>query len=142
MTDETMSYSDTLAYTQGLRRRIIDERISEGIPSDDDGVTLLLKAMKDMDQTAIQDRRNNIEEDNTNNAREVATTMKEFLSLQRNEDPFKRTSTGELPSHAIPQIDPKRLGDFTLVEGEKEIGILQEGADVFIERMKDKGGEN
>lgn len=139
MSDEPLSYTETLHYTQGLRRQIINKKIEKGIPEDDDSINVLLKAMKDMDQTAIQDRRNNIEEDNSNNAREVAASMKEFLTMQRNENPFMRTETGEVVEHALPKLNQERLGSFQLVEGEQEIGILQESADAFIERMKEAG---
>ena len=136
---DTRNYDETLNYTQALRRQIIDKKMEKGIPEDDDSLNLMLKAMKDMDQTAIQDRRNNIEADNSSTAREVASSMKEFLTLQRNEDPFRRTATGEVPDIPIPKLNPERLGTFELVDGEKEIGILQEGADAFIERMKESG---
>lgn len=138
MTEEVaMTYEETLRYSQNIRRRIVDEHTKEALPKDLDTMKVVLSALKDMDRTALDERKNVIDQGNADSSRQVAEAMNEFIKLQRNRNPFMRADD-DSPSAVgqVPQVDPSELGNHEVVPGEDEIGIVTETADEFMARMK------
>lgn len=134
-TKQPLSYEETLAYSQNVRRRIVEHYTEDKIPADVAEVGVVLKALKDMDVAAIEHKRNSIEEGKSNNSRHIAEAMAEFLKIQRNENPFKAKTLIERP---IPEVDITLLGEHTIVPGEMDVEVIVEDADDFIRRMDEK----
>lgn len=147
MSDESkpqrMSYEETLAYTQSLRKDVVDNLVSpeDGSPpvGDKEKLDFMLRTLKDMDSTALNDRKNTIDRDNADSSKTVAEAMQQFLVMQGNSNPFERRTDGSAPA-VIPDADPEKLGEQSLVEGEGETGVIEETSASFMERME-SGGE-
>lgn len=133
---EVLSYGDTLDYTQRVRRRIINDRMAKGVPQDDDSAKLVLTALKDMDKTALDRRRNEIDSDSGETAKEVALAMREFLILQGNGNPFAVGEGGQAPA-----IGLEELGEYNIPEGELEQGVVEETSEEFAARMEQQLSE-
>lgn len=129
--DQALDYQATLAYTQRLRRRLVTKQTAGGVPGDKEGIETLLKTLKDMDSTAIADRRNSIDEGNADTAKRVADSMAEFIAT--NQNPFLRQPDGSV---GIPTLNPSRLPDVEHVEGETFIGTISESEEAFTQRMQ------
>lgn len=135
------NYDDGLAFSQGLRRGIANKLIANGIPSDKDGVELLLKTLKDMDKTAVDAKRTSIEEDNAGSSREIAESMVELARIAQNRNIFERQPDGSIPALEVgvndnlPVVDEAKLGEHTFAPGEDHIGVVGETASEFYARM-------
>lgn len=131
--DREYSYEDNLRYSQQIRRRIVNDRMKEGPPKDKDDVDIVLKALKDMDSTAINDRRNNIEEKNGDNARTVVDAIQQYMKGV-NASPFARNPDGS-GHKPLPSFDPNRAGEVTTVPGEMVDGVITETSEEFMHRL-------
>lgn len=131
-----LSYEDTLAYSQGIRRTVVDKYMEKGVPKDPKEVETVLKALKDMDSTAINDRKNNIDQASADSSKEVAEAMREMVLMQQNRNPFERTPDGSVETTPVPEANPEKLGDHELVDGEEEIGVIAETSNDFMKRME------
>lgn len=151
-TEKAMDYQQTLDYTQSLRKQLIQAQLSStggALPTDKDGVELLLKIAKDLDHTSHSDKRNKIDQSNSEAGREVADAMRIYVGELQNHNPFTRSADGSAVANAgvrdaeytvvddlpPPSVDPKRLGSHEFVDGEEELGVIMETADEFIARM-------
>lgn len=134
--DDQLDYEQTLAYTQRFRRWAVGQMTQKGMPADPQEANVLLKALKDMDTTALTDRRNNIEQDNADTDREVVEAMKTFIGMQENADPFRRGSQGGNETPPPPELEPEKLGEQSMVDGETEVGVVNETSKDFMKRME------
>lgn len=139
--DDPLDHDATLRLTQTVRRRVVTgmTKGENGFPSDDKQLDLLLRTMKDMDSAANNDRKLRIDDKNSDSSAEVAAAMSVMVKNQMNRNPFQRDPDGS-PSEEgsgdhIPSVNPDKLGQHELVEGEGEIGIIAETADTFRSRM-------
>lgn len=132
--DVALGYEETLQFSQAVRRRVVRHFTAGGIPGDVKEVSVVLKALKDMDTTALDERKNNIEQGNADSARTVAEAAREFIHLQKNRNPFEKTQDDKYAG-AIPVIESERLGTFDIVPGETEIGVVIESSADFMKRM-------
>jgi len=133
---DRLSYEETLAYSQNIRKRVVDNFIKETIPNDPKDIEIVLKALKDMDTTAINDRKNNIDERNADSSKEVAEAMREMVLMQQNRNPFERNPDGSVEHVPVPEANPEKLGEHELVDGEEEIGVISETSSDFMKRME------
>lgn len=148
---KAMDYQTTNDFTQSLRKQLIQAQLEGAggaLPTDKDGVELLLKIAKDMDHTSHSDKRNKIDQSNSETGREVADAMRIYVGELQNHNPFTRGVDGgavrngnvrdaeftEIEDTA-PSVDPKRLGNHEFVDGEEELGVIMETADEFMARM-------
>jgi putative cell wall-binding protein len=127
-------YEQTLKFTQNIRRKIVNKQMEKGVPSDLDTVNVLLKALKDMDSTAINDRRNTIDEGNADTARRVADDMAEFVKNHGN--PFMRNAEGDPILVSSPTLNPSRLPQIEHAQDEAHIGTVTETEEEFNRRME------
>ncbi len=130
------NYEETLAYSQGIRRTVVDHYMQKGVPHDPKDVETVLKALKDMDGTAINDRKNSIEQNAADSSKEVATALRDMVMMQQNRNPFEREPDGSVREVPVPQANPEKLGDHELVAGEEEIGVVAETSSDFMKRME------
>lgn len=138
-----MTYGQALAYSQRIRRRIVRSKmtVTGDIPRDNDDIKIMLAALKDHDGTEISNKRNAIDASTSASSAEVAHAMVEAVKMLKNENPFSlRAADGSIdPNHTpraiLPKVDEDKLGDHELVDGEGEIGVVQETSDTFFNRM-------
>ena len=137
-----MNYVQSLDWSQGIRRRIVAKKLQNGVPSDNDEIKILLSTLKDHDSTAISDRRNRIDESTSQSSAEIALAMVEMVKQQANQNPFAVRTVDGSPvkavganSGALLKINEAKLGDHDLVDGEGEIGTIQETCETFFGRM-------
>lgn len=137
MTDDVMDYTETLRYTQSLRKRLVDEYTKSGMEKlieDEKSVDRMLKALKDMDTQVLNERKNEIDQHGADSSREVADAMKQLVEMQQNQNPFKRQADGSILT--VPTVDEGKLGTHDLVEGEAEQGVVMETSGEFFARME------
>lgn len=142
----TTEYRETLNYSQGVRKRIVEHFVGEGqIPNDPKELNVVLKALGDMDKTTLMDRKNDIDQGNADTSKQVAEAMSEFIQMQQNRNPFQRsTDGGVVPQQPKPEslqppsVDVEKLGDYQLVEGETEVGVINESYSEFMKRMDEQ----
>lgn len=130
---EVMDYRQTLNYTQRVRKHLVQSQTARGLPQDKEGVEMLLKTLKDMDGTAINDRRNSIEEGNADSARKVADAMTTFI--RENKNPFRASDDGDVIP-GPPTLNREKLPSVTHAEGETHIGTIIETSEEFTDRME------
>lgn len=138
-----LTYEQSLAFSQRIRRQIVKKKMTPNgdIPADNDDIKIMLSALKDHDHTAITDKRNTIDASTSASSAEVAHAMVEAVKMLKNENPFSlRSADGSFdanhtPRAILPKIDENRLGEHDLVDGEGEIGNVQETSDAFFNRM-------
>lgn len=139
MSSAPMSYEETLHYTQGVRKQIVGKLTEEGIPADLDTTKVLLTTLKDMDGTAINDKKVRVEEQNAASNSEIANAVVQYSKMFGDDSPFFRKPDGsalDKDAAAVPSADERRLGEHDLVEGETEIGISMENSREFMDRMQ------
>lgn len=138
MSAAPMSYEETLHFTQGVRKDIVGKLTEEGIPADLDTTKVLLTTLKDMDGTAINDKKVRVEEQNAASNSEIANAVVQYSKMFGDDSPFFRKPDGSVldKEAAVPVADERRLGDHELVHGETEIGISMENSREFMERMQ------
>ncbi len=110
--------------------------MEEGVPKDPKDVEIVLKALKDMDGTAINDRKNSIEQNAADSSKEGAIALRNMVWMQQNRNPFEREPDGSAKEVPVPQANPEKLGDHELVAGEEEIGVVAETSSDFMKRME------
>ncbi len=139
-----MNYEQSIAWSQGIKRQIVAKKIQGGVPSDNDEIKVLLEALKAHDSTALNDRKNRNDEHANQSSAEIAHAMVEMVKQQKNENPFSvRAADGSLeapvadhvPRAILPKVDEDKLGQHDLVDGEGEIGTVQETSETFFNRM-------
>jgi len=142
--EELLDYEGTLSYSQLRRKRIVDAlMVDERPPEDPKVLNVILKALGDMDKTALQDRKNNIDQGNADSSKAVAEAMRDFIMGQKNINPFARTADGSTGQRAVasPDVDLTKLGEHELVKGEEVVGVVHETYNEFIERMENPDGK-
>jgi|AntDeeMinimDraft_5_1070356.scaffolds.fasta_scaffold15606_2 hypothetical protein len=144
-----VDYKQTLNYSQGVRKRIVEHFVGEGnIPSDPKELNVVLKALGDMDKTTLMDRKNDIDQGAADTSKQVAEAMSEFIQMQKNQNPFQRAQDGTVIEHEPtqetlpPSVDVEKLGDYELVKGEDEVGVITETYSDFMKRMEKEKSEN
>jgi len=131
-----LDFDDQLKHTQRLKGRLLHKLTSgpDGLPTDKDGVELILKVADSMDKVTIAKKRLVVDEKKGDDALSILNAI--ALSVQKGggEHPF-------LIKDGTPSTDVQDLG--TLPEtferghaaGEGEQGVIIEASDKFISRM-------
>lgn len=89
-----------LAYTQGMRQRLINEIIAKGIPQDDDSQKMLLAALDGMDRNALGTKRLQAEDRNADADRQAALLIVEMQAQLGAVNPYLRGVVGDnVPAH-------------------------------------------
>lgn len=110
---------DVLAYTQGMRRKLIDKATSNGanIPTDPDGAGVVLKALGDMDRVAMGRKRLKVDQNIGDAvAQGTAIIAHIFGKVSGKDNPF--VVKGEVPDRHLPEHPSDMAPGLTLVPGE------------------------
>ena len=137
------SDDDRMAFTQGIRKKLINEMTGHGtnMPTDKGDRMVLLAALGDMDRTALANKKIGSQERMGAADRQAALLIQRLANTGFNTpsgSPFERpVIEGEFTEVKV-ELDDSSLPQLELVPGETDIGIAQRGYDEF---MADNGEE-
>lgn len=129
-----LDFDDQLKHTQRIKGRVLHKLISgaEGLPTDKDGVELLLKVADSMDKTTVAKRRLQVDEKKGDDAISILNAIAQSVSAGKGQNPFLR-------SESTPVDESQDIGELvyegTHAKGEGEIGVIIETSDHFLPRM-------
>lgn len=130
----TLDYDQQIQYTQRIKSKVLHKlatsSVDGSVPTDKDGVELLLKVADSMDRTTLSHKKNAIEENTGGNVKDILLGLAAVAQELGNTNPFVgKQGTGKEP--AIEELIP----EFDHVEGVGEIGVISETVDQFNKRM-------
>ena len=129
----TLTDDQILEYTQQTRKKITDELFKDNrVPADKEDRTLLLRALQDMDQTAINKKRLGTDEKRAESDKLVAEAADRISRIYGSENPFEGNQSGR-----IPEVSSEQLPAANPIEGETEVGLVDESYDEFMSKMED-----
>lgn len=134
-----LEYEQQIRYTQSVKETVLKavlENTTGRVPTDKESVDMILKLTDSMDKTTIANRRIQVDSEGARSNRELAEGFAEFVKMQMNRNPLIRDPNEAPPEpREIPDIPDEEFENFTIVEGETEIGIILEESNTFMERM-------
>lgn len=130
---EELSDDDVLAYTQRARRALVENLIEGGMPDDPKERTALLRALADMDQTAIDKKRLGAQQKTADADRTAALLIARMKQTLGDSNPFMASSEREIEV----SFDETRIPDVEPVKGETDIGISSESYTEFMDKYED-----
>ncbi len=132
---------DRMAFTQRVRRQLIEEMISNGMPADKADRMVLLAALDGMDRTSIANKKIGSQERQGAADRQAAILIAEMtrrFSLEGS--PLEAANhRGDIIEERAIQLDTSRLPPLVLAPGETDVGISTRNYEEF---MRDVDGEN
>lgn len=141
---EVRSDDDHIAYTQGLRHQLIEDMTEKGasLPKDPEAQTILLRALADMDRTALSNKKIGSKERTAAADREAALIAARVIGNLGFKSPFERPIEGTATPTQSPELKDGDLPEIELVPGETEVGVSTMGYDEFMSRMEKESEEN
>lgn len=118
-----------LDYTQGLRKRLVDEMTKESLPIDKDNRLLLLSSLNDIDKQVLMLKKIASDEKTADTDRKVALMIAKY-NTKATRDQFAGNGEGVIPE---PNLDP-----LSPLEGETEIGLSSEDVTAFLTKFEDQ----
>ena len=137
--DSGLNEDEVLQYTQGLRKRFVDQITEDGgkLPTDPKEQYVFLTALGDMDRTALSNKKIGAKERNNAADRVAAVAIAKVLGRFDGGSPFIRDIIDGQPAHrTAPSLDGLSLPPITTVLGETEIGIASRDFDTFMGDME------
>ncbi|AAL83070.1 hypothetical protein KEN51_CDS0218 [Pseudomonas phage vB_Pae10145-KEN51] len=134
-----LEYEQQIRYTQSVKEKVLKavlENTTGKVPTDKESVDMILKLTDSMDKTTIANRRIQVDSEGARSNRELAEGFAEFVKMQMNRNPLIR-DPNDVPAtpREIPDIPDEEFENYTIEEGETEIGIIMEESNAFMERM-------
>ncbi len=137
-----LDFDEQLKHTQRIKGRVLHKLISDtsGLPTDKDGVELILKVADSMDKTTIAKKRLAVDAKSNDDASSILNAIVQLVQstggkhpslIENGANPVANQDLGELPSF-----------EGTHAEGEAEIGVIVETSDNFTRRMDVINREN
>lgn len=130
-----LDFDEQLKHTQRIKGRVLHKLVSDvsGLPTDKDGVELILKVADSMDKTTIAKRRLVVDEKSGNDAASVLNAIVQLVQSSGGKHP-SLIENGAAP---VEQADIGALPEFdgAHADGEAEIGVIVETSDSFTRRM-------
>src|SRR5574343_533771 len=120
---------EALDYTQGIRKRLVDELTKDHLPVDKDSRITLLATLSDMDKQTLTMKKINTDDKNAGIDRKVSLLLAKY-NASATRDQFAHSGDGgEIPD---PNLDPLDA----VAEGEMAIGISSENVQSFMEKFE------
>lgn len=130
----TLDYEQQIQYTQRIKSKVLHKLATSSmdgsVPTDKDGVELLLKVADSMDRTTLSHKKNAIEETAGGNMKDILMSVALAAQELGNANPFM----GKQGTGKEPDIEDQ-IPEFEHVEGVGEIGVISETVDQFNKRM-------
>lgn len=119
-----MTDDEILAFTQGVRKQIIQKVVANGIPDDPKSQMVLLAAAGDMDRQALTKKRLNNDNNNAAADREAQLAIASIYQQVGNRSPFEATAGNVLEGTVrVVEVPEKLVPHLELVPGEMDIGL-------------------
>jgi len=126
-----------LKYTQARRLQLVKDADVD-LVADPKGGTVVLKALSDLDKTALGKKKLGIAEKGAENDRLVASAVVRMFKDDGSTDPFLKENAAK-GRKAYEADDAARLPEPVFVEGETEVGVSSENYAEFTSRMQRQG---
>jgi len=126
-----------LKYTQARRIELVKDKDVD-LTADPKGGAVVLKALSDMDKTALTKKKLGIQEKGAENDRLVASAVVRMFKDDGSTDPFLKENAAK-GRKAYEAEDASRLPEPVFVEGETEVGVSSENYSEFTARMQRQG---
>lgn len=123
---------DIISFTQGTRKRFIDEVIAEGFPQDPKEQHVMLTALADMDRTALGNKRIGATERQSAADSLVARAITQLGDNFGANNPYEKDVGGSIPAY-----DASLLPDANPVPGETDIGLSDQNYKAFTAEYED-----
>lgn len=136
MSDFALTDDDVLRYTQGTRKKLIDEITNKGMPEGKDERIILLAALSDMDKVALGNKRIGAAEKLSESDKLVAKTIIEIGKKFGTVNPFENNEGDILEGIYEREVDLDLLPPPNTVPGETDVGITDLKYDEFVDMME------
>ncbi len=128
---EDVDSQRVLNYTQRLRRQMVNQLIEPGFPDANEERKILLQTLRDMDQTAIQRTKLDIDREQLQNDKRVQEIVDRFREMVpqglRSQEPARENP----PEFDSSIIDQEEVPDY-----ETEEGLSNETIETFYSRIE------
>lgn len=133
-------YTDdqNIAYTQQLRRQILTDVTKDGLPKDKESIDLVLEAARDIDRTALGNKRIQSGDRNSDSNHRVAMAVQQLQRSLGNANPFEVGPDGQDPAIDQARFNDDLLPDIEVKPGEMDVGHHEETYKEFMARMDDE----
>lgn len=111
---------EDLQYTRAIRKRIVENLISEKLPDNEEDRKYLATMLDGIDRSALSKGKLKIEDKNANNQERVASLVASVLGKINNNDLHQFTN---LPPDRDRVLTLEYEGDLSFVDGEMETGV-------------------
>lgn len=142
---EPMSDEETLSYTQGVRRKLVDSIAENGVmPAENKDRLTLLATLDGMDRAALAVKKIESKEKTSSADRDAQLVIASLNAKLGATNPFKQDASnnepalieGELVDAAGPVFDDSQMPALDIKPGEMDVGIHQENAEAFLDRFE------
>lgn len=126
---------DRMAFTQGIRKRLINDMTANGMPSEKGDRMVLLAALGDMDRTALANKKIGSQERQGAADRQAAFIIQKLANQNFNTpsgSPFEKPTIEGEYTRVLPELDVSGLPELTLAPGETQIGIATRNFEEFM----------
>ncbi|ABY63083.1 hypothetical protein ST201phi2-1p255 [Pseudomonas phage 201phi2-1] len=131
-----LDFDDQLKHTQRLKGRLLHKLTAgpEGLPTDKDGVELLLKVADSMDKVTIAKRRLVVDEKKGDDALSILNAIAQSVQQSGGAHPFLKREPSE-PTQSQDLGELPEAFEKGHAKGEGDQGVIIEASDKFISRM-------
>lgn len=126
-TDVPMTHEESLAFTQGLRKRLVHD-LTAGctkIPTSPEEAKLMLETLNDMDRTTLGHMRQKSEDKTAARDQLLAEAMLQFARQAGSKSLFRSNEVPDVVERVPrrPPIDDSLLPEIELLPGELDVGL-------------------
>lgn len=134
MSTEVYDDDQVLEYTHGIRKQLVGDLTTDGMPKEREDREILLKTLDGMDRSALGNKRIKKDEKMANDDRKAQMLIGQMFKHFGNTNPF--TNGGNVIDGVSRQIEiPDTLyDDVELIDGETDIGVGSESFEEFSRR--------
>lgn len=138
---EPLNDEQTLQYTQGVRRKLVDAIVADGqMPAETKDRMTLLATLDGMDRAALAVKKIESKEKTSSADRDAQLVIAAMGRQMGGVSPLRRDPsrplTDEERAAAAPAFDDSSMEPLDIRPGETEIGISQENSEAFLQRFE------
>lgn len=129
--DSEVEADRVLRYAQKTRMGMSKEILKSGMPTDDDDRKFLLSVLRDMDRTALDSQKIDVERQGVENDRAAQDIVNRLATVRPN---GLRISPEDAVDY-VPEVDVSDLPEVEFDSRQKHIGLVKETSKEFLERV-------